>query len=277
MEIIENKNKLNDLLRGIRSKGYKIGLTPTMGSIHDGHLSLINESRKKNYFSLVSIFINPTQFNDPLDFKNYPKNKKKDIEKLTTIKCDAVYFPLTKELYPNGIKSKKTIFKYRDILCDKFRPGHFDGVTTVIKSLFDIVKPEAAYFGEKDFQQLLLIKTLTEQLDINTNVVGCDTIREPDGLAMSSRNKLMSDKERKSAKEIIKLLLWAKEVYPKLDFIQIRDEIKNRSKLIDSFKLEYFEIMNLEEFSSISKKNNETRAFIACRIGNIRLIDNIKL
>jgi pantoate--beta-alanine ligase len=108
-------------------------------------------------------------------------------------------------------------------------------------------------------------------------VVGCDTIREPDGLAMSSRNKLMSDKERKSAKEIIKLLLWAKEVYPNLDFIQIRDEIKNRSKLIDSFKLEYFEIMNLEEFSSISKKNNETRAFIACRIGNIRLIDNIKL
>ena len=159
----------------------------------------------------------------------------------------------------------------------KHRPGHFDGVATIIEKLFKIFNPDNAYFGEKDFQQLLLIKTLKEQLDINTNVVGCETIREPDGLAMSSRNKLMSDKERKSAKEIIKLLLWAKEVYPKLDFIQIRDEIKNRSKLIDSFKLEYFEIMNLAEFSNISKKNNETRAFIACIIGNIRLIDNIKL
>ena len=152
------------------------------------------------------------------------------------------------------LKSKKYNFgDFMNIMEGKSRPDHFDGVATVVEKLFKIFTPNNAYFGEKDFQQLLLIKRLTEQLDIKTNVVGCETIREPDGLAMSSRNKLMSDKERKSAKEIIKLLLWTKEAYSKFDFIQIRDEIKNRSKLIDSFKLEYFEIMNLAEFSNISK------------------------
>ena len=240
-------------------------------------MSLITEANKFEGINIVSIFINPAQFNDINDFKNYPKTFEKDLEILSKTSCKIIFAPDNEAIYPKGVNSDKTVLKFRNILCDLVRSGHFDGVTTIVKILFDLIKPFRVFFGEKDFQQLRLIKTLTEQLDIKTNVVGCETIREPDGLAMSSRNKLMSDKERKSAKEIIKLLLWAKEAYSKFDFIQIRDEIKNRSKLIDSFKLEYFEIMNLEKFSSISKKNNETRAFIACRIGNIRLIDNIKL
>lgn len=266
-----------ELLKSVKHK-LSVGLVPTMGSLHEGHLSLIEKAYSENDEVIVSIYVNPTQFNDKEDLKKYPRNIKEDLKKLNRFENVIVYTPENNDLYQKNESSKQYDFgSFTNLMEGKHRPGHFDGVATIIEKLFKIFNPDNAYFGEKDFQQLLLIKTLTEQLDINTNVVGCETIREPDGLAMSSRNKLMSYKERKSAKEIIKLLLWAKEVYPKLDFIQIRDEIKNRSKLIDSFKLEYFEIMNLEEFSSISKKNNEIRAFIACRIGNIRLIDNIKL
>ena len=266
-----------ELLKSIKHK-LSVGLVPTMGSLHEGHLSLIEKAYSENDEVIVSIYVNPTQFNDKEDLKKYPRNIKEDLKTLNRFENVIVYTPENNDLYQKNESSKQYDFgSFTNLMEGKHRPGHFDGVATIIEKLFKIFNPDNAYFGEKDFQQLLLIKTLTEQLDIDTNVVGCETIREPDGLAMSSRNKLMSYKERKSAKEIIKLLLWAKEVYPKLDFIQIRDEIKNRSKLIDSFKLEYFEIMNLEEFSSISKKNNETRAFIACRIGNIRLIDNIKL
>ena len=266
-----------ELLKSVKHK-LSVGLVPTMGSLHEGHLSLIEKAYSENDEVIVSIYVNPTQFNDKDDLKKYPRNIKEDLKKVNRFENVIVYTPENNDLYQKNESSKQYDFgSFTNLMEGKHRPGHFDGVATIIEKLFKIFNPDNAYFGEKDFQQLLLIKTLTEQLDIDTNVVGCETIREPDGLAMSSRNKLMSYKERKSAKEIIKLLLWAKEVYPKLDFIQIRDEIKNRSKLIDSFKLEYFEIMNLEEFSSISKKNNESRAFIACRIGNIRLIDNIKL
>ncbi len=276
MEIIENKNKLNDLLRGIRSKGYKIGLTPTMGSIHDGHLSLINESRKKNYFSLVSIFINPTQFNDPLDFKNYPKNKKKDIEKLTTIKCDAVYFPLTKELYPNGIKSKKTIFKYRDILCDKFRPGHFDGVTTVIKSLFDIVKPEAAYFGEKDFQQLKLIKELVIKYLLPTNVIGLPSVRSNNGMSLSSRYENFSLEEKIIFNEIAILINQYVDLLKSNHNIDCLQNFTQKLMQYNNVKLDYAEIRD-EENLLISNKNITSRLFVALNIGKIRIIDNFIL
>ena len=266
-----------ELLKSIKHK-LSVGLVPTMGSLHEGHLSLIEKAYSENDEVIISIYINPTQFNDKEDLKKYPRNIKEDLRKLNRFENIIVYAPENNDLYQKNESSKQYDFgSFTNLMEGKHRPGHFDGVATIIEKLFKIFNPDNAYFGEKDFQQLLLIKTLTEQLDIKTNVVGCETIRGADGLAMSSRNMLMSDKERKSAKEIIKLLLWAKEVYSRFDCVQIKDEIENRSKLIDSFKLEYFEIMNLEEFSSISKKNNETRAFIACRIGNIRLIDNIKL
>ena len=243
-----------ELLKSIKHK-LSVGLVPTMGSLHEGHLSLIEKAYSENDEVIVSIYVNPTQFNDKEDLKKYPRNIKEDLLKLNRFKNIIVYTPENNDLYQKNESSKQYDFgSFTNLMEGKHRPGHFDGVATIIEKLFKIFNPDNAYFGEKDFQQLLLIKTLTEQLDIDTNVIGCETIREPDGLAMSSRNKLMSDKERKSAKEIIKLLLWAKEAYSKFDFIQIRDEIKNRSKLIDSFKLEYFEIMDLEKFSSISKK-----------------------
>ena len=187
MKILENKRELDELLAKIRTKGTKIGLIPTMGSIHNGHLSLVENSMKENFFSITSIFINPTQFNDLKDFKKYPQNKKQDIEKLNTVKCDALFFPQIEELYPEGIKRKKTISKYRDILCDKFRPGHFDGVTTVVKSLFDIVTPDAVFFGEKDFQQLIIIKELIKKNNLPIQLIDCPSVRSKNGMSLSSR------------------------------------------------------------------------------------------
>ena len=187
MKILENKRELDELLAKIRTNGTKIGLIPTMGSIHNGHLSLVENSMKENFFSITSIFINPTQFNDLKDFKKYPQNKKQDIEKLNTVKCDAVFFPQIEELYPEGIKRKKTISKYRDILCDKFRSGHFDGVTTVVKSLFDIVTPDAVFFGEKDFQQLKIIKELIKKNNLPIKLIDCPSVRSKNGMSLSSR------------------------------------------------------------------------------------------
>ena len=266
-----------ELLKSIE-KGLCVGLVPTMGSLHEGHMSLIKNACSENDKVIVSIYVNPTQFNDKADLKKYPRNIKEDLKKLDRFENIIVYTPENNDLYKKNEDSKQYDFgDFTSLMEGKFRPGHFNGVATIIEKLFKIFTPNNAYFGEKDFQQLLLIKTLTEQLDINTKVVGCKTIREADGLAMSSRNELMSNKEREVAKEIIKLLLRAKEMYSEFEFYQIRKEIENRSKSINNFKLEYFEIMNLAEFSNISKKNHETRAFIACKIGKIRLIDNIKL
>ena len=249
-----------------------------MGSLHKGHLSLIKKAYIENDEVIVSIYVNPTQFNDKEDLKKYPRNIKEDLKKLNRFKNVIVYTPENNDLYKKNESSKQYDFgSFTNIMEGKHRPGHFDGVATIIEKLFKIFNPDNAYFGEKDFQQLLLIKTLTEQLDIKTNVVGCETIRESDGLAMSSRNSLLSKKERESASEIIKLLLKAKEMYSKFDLYKIRSAIEKKAESIDDFMLEYFEIINLSEFSNISKTNNESRAFIACKVGKIRLIDNIKV
>ena len=195
MEILENKNKVDCLLANIRRKGHKVALIPTMGSIHKGHLSLIEKSKNLDLFSMVTIFVNPTQFNDLDDYKQYPRNKEKDIELLKKINCDLLFFPSTQNLYPNGIKIRKTIFDYRDILCDKFRPGHFDGVTTVVKSLFDLIKPDCAFFGEKDFQQIKLIQKIVEKNKLSILIYPCNSVRMSNGMSFSSRYKNFSSSQ----------------------------------------------------------------------------------
>ena len=187
MQIIEKNNKLQDFLIQIKKNGQKIGLIPTMGSIHEGHLSLIKECQKLNLFSVVSIFVNPTQFNEKEDFNNYPREKEEDIKKLKNIDTDLLFFPSTQDLYPHGIKSEKTITEYRNILCDIFRPGHFDGVTTVVNSLLRLVNPERAFFGEKDFQQLKIIQKVIEYNKSQTIMHPCNSIRMSNGMSFSSR------------------------------------------------------------------------------------------
>ena len=276
MKILENKRELDELLAKIRTNGTKIGLIPTMGSIHNGHLSLVENSMKENFFSITSIFINPTQFNDLKDFKKYPQNKKQDIEKLNTVKCDAVFFPQIEELYPEGIKRKKTISKYRDILCDKFRPGHFDGVTTVVKSLFDIVTPDAVFFGEKDFQQLKIIKELIKKNNLPIQLIDCPSVRSKNGMSLSSRyNNFNTNQENLFNQISFKINDCVNLLKKQIDI----NNLKNLNQYLEEdkkIKVDYLEVRDDDELL-LTQKNKNARLFISFYIEDIRIIDNFKL
>ena len=276
MKILENKRELDELLAKIRTKGTKIGLIPTMGSIHNGHLSLVENSMKENFFSITSIFVNPTQFNDLKDFKKYPQNKKQDIEKLNTVKCDAVFFPQIEELYPEGIKRKKTISKYRDILCDKFRPGHFDGVTTVVKSLFDIVTPDAVFFGEKDFQQLKIIKELIKKNNLPIQLIDCPSVRSKNGMSLSSRyNNFNTNQEILFNQISLKVNDCVNLLKKQIDI----NNLKNLNQYLEEhkkIKVDYLEVRDDDELL-LTQKNKNARLFISFYIEDIRIIDNFKL
>jgi len=276
MKILENKKKLDNLLEKIRVQDLKIGLIPTMGSIHEGHISLIEKSKQSKCFSIVTIFVNPTQFNDLEDFKNYPKNKEDDINKLKLVECDALYFPQTQELYPNEVKSKKTIFDYRDILCDRFRSGHFDGVTTVVKSLFDLVKPHKVFFGEKDFQQLKLIKKVIEKNILPIELISCPSIRSNNGMSISSRYNNFSLKEKKILDKIaIKINLCVKELRKNIN-LSFLEKLNQELQYYDVNKIDYLEIRE-EENLQLTEKKTKARLFIAFYLGEIRIIDNFIL
>ena len=276
MKILENKRELDQLLAKIRTNGTKIGLIPTMGSIHNGHLSLVENSMKENFFSITSIFVNPTQFNDLKDFKKYPQNKKQDIEKLNTVKCDAVFFPQIEELYPEGIKRKKTISKYRDILCDKFRPGHFDGVTTVVKSLFDIVTPDAVFFGEKDFQQLKIIKELIKKNNLPIQLIDCPSVRSKNGMSLSSRyNNFNTNQEILFNQISLKINDCVNLLKKQIDI----NNLKNLNQYLEEdkkIKVDYLEVRDDDELL-LTQKNKNARLFISFYIEDIRIIDNFKL
>ena len=276
MKILENKRELDELLAKIRTNGTKIGLIPTMGSIHNGHLSLVENSMKENFFSITSIFVNPTQFNDLKDFKKYPQNKKQDIEKLNTVKCDAVFFPQIEELYPEGIKRKKTILKYRDILCDKFRPGHFDGVTTVVKSLFDIVTPDAVFFGEKDFQQLKIIKELIKKNNLPIQLIDCPSVRSKNGMSLSSRyNNFNTNQENLFNQISFKINDCVNLLKKQIDI----NNLKNLNQYLEEdkkIKVDYLEVRDDDELL-LTQKNKNARLFISFYIEDIRIIDNFKL
>ena len=276
MKILENKRELDELLAKIRTNGTKIGLIPTMGSIHDGHLSLVENAIKENFFSITSIFVNPTQFNDLKDFKKYPQNKKQDIEKLNTVKCDAVFFPQIEELYPEGIKRKKTISKYRDILCDKFRPGHFDGVTTVVKSLFDIVTPDTVFFGEKDFQQLKIIKELIKKNNLPIQLIDCPSVRSKNGMSLSSRyNNFNTNQEMLFNQISLKINDCVNLLKKQIDI----NNLKNLYQYLEEdkkIKVDYLEVRDDDELL-LTQKNKNARLFISFYIEDIRIIDNFKL
>tara|TARA_Y100001970_G_C14161847_1_gene819019 strand:+ start:695 stop:1528 length:834 start_codon:yes stop_codon:yes gene_type:complete len=276
MKIVENKKKLDALLREIRGKDRKIGLIPTMGSIHHGHLSLVEKSKKAYCFSIVSIFVNPTQFDDLEDLKKYPQSREGDIEKLNEAGCDLLYFPLTKELYPKEIKSEKTIFDYREILCDKFRPGHFDGVTTVVKSLFDHVKPHQVFFGEKDFQQLKLVNKVIEKNNLPIRIVSCKSIRLNNGMSISSRYKKFSIKQKNIFRKIaIDINNCVKNLRLEINENYLY-ELKQKLYENNIKKIDYLEVRE-EVKLKLTKKNYKARLFVAFYIDEIRIIDNFIL
>ena len=276
MQILRNRKELDHLLARIRKKDLQIGLIPTMGSIHEGHLSLVKKSIQNNFFSLSTIYINPTQFNDREDYLNYPKSEKKDIEKLDTVNCDALYFPTQEEMYPKGLESKKTVNKFRNILCDKFRLGHFDGVTTVVESLLRITNPDHIFLGEKDFQQIKIIQTLSQQLKLNVVIHPCPSVRLQNGMSLSSRFNNFSANDRKvfdkCAYQIRLLITKLKNDINKVNLADFKSRLQQKGVK----KIDYLEIRN-EENLLLSKNCNESRLFIAMYVGEIRVIDNFIL
>ena len=255
-----------------------VGLVPTMGSLHEGHLSLIIRALSENEIVIVSIYVNPLQFNSSDDLKKYPRDIKNDLQKLEALSDIIAYVPNDNEMYKKDKKKKKYNFgQFTKIMEGKMRPGHFNGVGTVVEKLLRMFNPTNAYFGEKDFQQLILIKALVREQKLKVNIVGCKTIREDDGLAMSSRNKLLNNTERESAGHIIRLLNKARELYKSSTLEETKRNILKDALMIENLNLEYFEIHDTSDLSGFFEQEKEIRAFIACKVGNIRLIDNVTI
>ena len=255
-----------------------VGLVPTMGSLHEGHLSLIRRALSENEKVIVSIYVNPLQFNNSDDLKKYPRDIKNDLQKLEAFSDILTYVPNDDEIYEKDEKKKKyNLGQFTEIMEGKMRPGHFNGVATVVEKLLRMFNPTNAYFGEKDFQQLILIKLLVREQKLKVNIIGCKTIREYDGLAMSSRNKLLNITERESASHIIKLLKKARQLYKSSTLEETKRNILKDALMIDNLNLEYFEILDTSQLSGFLEKEKEIRAFIACKVGKIRLIDNLTI
>ena len=278
MNIFKEKNQLIKFLSN-QKQNIIIGFVPTMGSLHQGHLSLIKESQKKCDLTVCSIYVNPTQFNDKTDFKNYPKDLNKDLKLLDNVKCDVVYTPKNNDLYNKNEVAKKYDFKsLGNDLEGKYRPGHFNGVATIVEKLLNIIKPQYAFFGQKDLQQLSIIKQLVNDKNINTEIIGCKTIREKNGLAKSSRNKLLSKSDFELCASIYKQLLFCKRNFEKIPFKEIRSRVLSNLKS-DGFNIDYFEFIDLKTFAIQKEKIKGIKyaACVAVIISGVRLIDNIIL
>ena len=255
-------------------KDYKnIGFVPTMGSLHDGHISLIKKSLKLSNKTIVSIFVNPKQFNNKKDYKRYPRNIKKDLRILKRLKVDFVYLPKIKDVYKFANKVKIKLKKQDKILCAKYRKGHFEGVINVMTRFTQIINPTKIFMGEKDFQQLLLVKRYIEK-NFKSKIISCKTIRAKNKLALSSRNILLTKKNLKKAGQIAKnLIIFKKELFKKKDLKNLISTKKN--ELIKKFdiKIDYLELRNTKNLK-LTNKIKDTKIFIAYYINNIRLIDN---
>jgi len=280
MQIFKKKNALINCLSILKQKNQQIGFVPTMGALHKGHLSLVEESNKNNDISVVSIFVNPTQFNKEEDLKKYPKTLEKDLELLRSINCDIVFIPTVEEIYANNVNSKSYSFDGIEHQMEgKFRDGHFDGVATIIHAFFEIIKPNNAYFGEKDYQQLQVVKKLTEKENLPVRIIGCPIYRENDGLAMSSRNARLTENQRNASPLIYKTLNETSNLINTTKIEDIYAFVKGKFENNELLDLEYFTIAeeeNLQEVNTI-QTGKKHRAFIAVNASNVRLIDNISL
>jgi len=280
LNCFENKQELRDFLQGLKKQHCSVGFVPTMGALHAGHISLVAQSNKENDVTVVSIFVNPTQFNDKQDLINYPVSINEDLFLLKRAKCEIVFIPKKEEIYPNG----NEILTYLDfghldrILEGKYRPGHFYGVATVVSKLFDIVQPDRAYFGEKDYQQYLIIKKLVEIQNRKIDIVHCPIIREKDGLAMSSRNILLTTTERAAAPLLYRVLIEARNIFHSETVDESIKWAKDQFDLHREFQLEYFDILNGENLKPLTNGSDHPHVIglVAALLGNVRLIDNMR-
>ncbi|MDP1622537.1 MAG: pantoate--beta-alanine ligase [Bacteroidales bacterium] len=274
-------SEIKDYLKIKREKGLKIGFVPTMGALHDGHLHLISRSKQENDLTICSIFVNPIQFNNKADLEKYPRTLARDSKLLEMSGCDIVFAPSSAEIYPEDEKiGLDQEFGMLDkVMEGKFRPGHFKGVAIVVKKLFDIVQPTRAYFGKKDFQQLAIIKYLVDLLKLPVEIIPCETVRESDGLAMSSRNIRLTIAERNLAPKIYETLQQVKNKAGKMAVRELKTWAIKKIHENSEFQVEYLEIGDKDTLAPIDSWHSRERAvaFIAVFLGDVRLIDNIEL
>ncbi|MCK4777405.1 MAG: pantoate--beta-alanine ligase [Actinomycetia bacterium] len=279
METIKTIAGINKRIKEVKQEGCSVGLVPTMGYFHDGHISLIQKAREECDIVVISIFVNPLQFGMKEDFSEYPRNLEKDLVIAKKCKADIVFIPDNTEMYPEKNLTFVEVGELSECLCGKSRPGHFRGVTTVVAKLFNIIYPDKAYFGEKDFQQLIIIKKMVKDLNFNMEIIPVPLFREKDGLAMSSRNVYLSGQQRKSALSLFKAIENAKNNYKqgirdKKTIISKAKAVINKEKEI---KLEYMEIRDAYDFKPVEKIKGKAVLVIAAMVGKTRLIDNVIL
>jgi len=275
MILIETIEKLKDVLFRIKSNGKTIGLVPTMGALHDGHISLIKKAKSENQVVVLSIFVNPVQFDNPADLEKYPRDLEKDLLLIEGF-TDIVFAPSEQEIFPNLPEEKYDFGELDKIMEGASRPGHFNGVATIVKRLFDYVQPDKAYFGEKDFQQLAIIRELVKQNKMDTTIVSCPVVRESNGLAMSSRNQLLSFAKRNIAAKIYNIIMKSKQLgTPNVK--KIHDFVLAEIKKLEPVTLDYFAVVNdaLQPVVSLDDEKSVV-ACVAYTIGDVRLIDMIR-
>ncbi|NVK82923.1 MAG: pantoate--beta-alanine ligase [Cytophagia bacterium] len=279
MKVFNTIQDLRAYLSDFRNNS-KIGLVPTMGALHQGHISLVNESKKQADITVATIFVNPTQFNNPEDLEKYPRTLKGDLEKLQAANCDVVFAPETKEVYPNKPEVSINLGAITKELEGKFRPGHFDGVGLVVSKLFHIVQPDLAFFGQKDLQQFFVIKKLVDELNFPLQLQMVPTERELNGLAMSSRNMRLSETEKEEAGLLYESLKEAqKSLLSSPSTLTVKATIEELFKKSERLSLEYFEVVNTSDFKPLQvvTEKEKTALCIAAEIGGVRLIDNLLL
>lgn len=275
MEIIRHKSELEIALNIERGKNHSIGFVPTMGALHLGHLSLIEQSKKYCSVTICSIFVNPTQFNDPKDLERYPRPIEKDIALLEHAGCDILFLPEVNEMYTTDESWKINLGYLETVLEGAQRPGHFQGVTQIVKKLFDAVKPDKAFFGQKDYQQVMVVKELVRQYAMPVQIIACPIVRERDGLAMSSRNIHLSIEERKAAGLLSKALQLVQERYKKdSSSIEAASGLLKTNPLI---QMEYLTVCDADTLQPINQSTQSAVALLAARVGVTRLIDNMLL
>ena len=287
MKVVETTPELDAALMNYRGKDGLIGFVPTMGALHPGHLSLPERAKSECIVTVASIFVNPTQFNDPKDLEKYPRTLEADLVMLREAGCDLVFVPSVSDVYPEGLEKDRIEIDFgmlEKVMEGKSRPGHFKGMATVVNKLFQKVKPQRAYFGKKDYQQLAIIKEMERRLAADgrrppVEIVECGTIREADGLAMSSRNRRLSPEQRSKAKKIAAALFWIKENANSLVVDELLVKAKEQLSQEKLLELDYLEIVDRNTLQSLPPDHKPVNAVacIAVKIGDIRLIDNMEI
>lgn len=279
MQTVHRRNEIHDLLSRAGKAGKRIGFVPTMGALHAGHISLVERSVKENDLSVVSVYVNPTQFNNPDDLKNYPRDVDRDMQLLEEAGCDLLFLPDDKEMYPEPDQREFDFGSMAKIMEGHFRPGHFNGVAQVVSKLFDAVPADKAYFGQKDFQQLAIIRKLVKDFNYPHKIVACPIIRESDGLAMSSRNMRLNVRQRNAAPKIYETLQDIRKQIPGTDVSVIDADVRSSINSDPELHLEYFQIVHSETLEPVSVIDSKIpmTACIAVYAGDIRLIDNVEL